>query len=251
MLKARLASYAVGFLTPSAMLGGEPLRAFMINGTSRRRSFATVVIDKTVEICTMSIFTVVAVLFALSRIPMPSSYRAAFLTFIGVIVLLVLFLLVRQRKGMFIGIADALARIGLKFQFIERNRSHLQDIDAHVADFYRHHRRKIPLVALHYALTFFFWVLEIQMTMLFLHVNGVTLFKSFLIITLSNIALLLPTIPGSVGVYEVANIGVFALLGWSASTAMSMAIVRRIVTLVWVGVGLGILWKSPVDIKDL
>lgn len=250
MLKARLASYAVSYLTPSAMLGGEPLRALMVGGSSRRRSMATVVIDKTIEIVTMSFFTIAAVLVALARFSMPRSTRTVFLVFIGVIILLVLFLIVRQKKGMFIGIIDAMAKVGLRFKFIERNRSHIQDIDAHVSDFYRGRRRKMPLVALHYCLTFFFWVAEIFVTMTFLHVPGVTIFKSFLIITLGNVALLLPTIPGSVGVYEVANVGIFALLGWNASTAMSMAIVRRIVTLVWVGVGLLAIWKSPVNIKD-
>jgi uncharacterized protein (TIRG00374 family) len=251
MLKARLASYAVGYITPSAMLGGEPLRALMVKGRSRRRNMATVVIDKTFEILTMSFFTVAAVLIALTRLPMPESYRMIFVVFIGVILLLVLFLLVRQRKGMFIGIIDTMARIGLRFKFIERNRSHIQDIDAHVSDFYGRHRGRIPVLALHNVLAIAFWVGEIYLTLRLLHAPGATVFKSFLVITLSNVALLLPTIPGAVGVYEVASVGVFALLGWNASLAMSMAIVRRIVTLVWVGIGLLAAWTSHVSIKDL
>jgi len=251
MLQARLASYAVSYLTPSAMLGGEPLRAFMINGSSRRRSFATVVVDKTIELVTMSVFTVAAVVFVLSRVPMPPLYRTILLAFIIIVVGLVVFLIVRQRQGMFIGVLDVLAKLRLRLHFLERHRANLRDIDAYVSDFYRRHRRKIPLVALHYVLTFLFWILEIQVTMVFLHIAGVTFGKSFLVITLGNVALLLPAIPAAVGVYEAANVGVFAILGWGATTAMSVALVRRIVTLVWVGIGLAMLGKGRFNLKDL
>jgi hypothetical protein len=140
---------------------------------------------------------------------------------------------------------DALEAEG-RFRFVERNRDKIREIDSYISSFYREHRAKIPLVALLYSVTFLFWAVEIHMTLLFLHVPGLTFVKSLFVITLGNIALLVPTVPASLGVYEITNIGVFALLGWGAAIALSMAIIRRVIMLLWTGIGLLIMAKHQI-----
>jgi len=126
------------------------------------------------------------------------------------------------------------------------NNPFIRAIDSYISAFYREHRAKIPVAALLYSLTFLFWAVEIHMTLLFLHVPGLTFVKSLFVITLGNIALLVPTVPASLGVYEITNIGIFALLGWGAAIALSMAITRRVIMLLWTGIGLLIMAKHQI-----
>jgi uncharacterized protein (TIRG00374 family) len=246
LLEARLVANAISYLTPSAMLGGEPIRALMLDGPGRKKGLASVTLDKTIEIVTMALFTILAVLIALLWIPMPLRLKAVFAGFVGLVLALCLILLAKQRQGFFIWMVDALGKIRIHFRFIERNRDKIREIDSYISAFYREHRAKIPVVALLYSLTFLFWAVEIHMTLLFLHVPGLTFIKSLLVITLGNIALLVPTVPASLGVYEITNIGVFALLGWGAAIALSMAIIRRVIMLLWTGTGLLIMAKHQI-----
>lgn len=179
-------------------------------------------------------------------IPMPLRLKAVFAGFVGLMLALCLVLLAKQRQGFFIWMVKALGKIRIRFRFVERNMDKIREIDSYISSFYREHRAKIPLVALLYSVTFLFWAVEIHMTLLFLHVPGLTFVKSLFVITLGNIALLVPTVPASLGVYEITNIGVFALLGWGAAIALSMAIIRRVLMLLWTGIGLLIMAKHQI-----
>ena len=50
LFAARLAGDAIGYLTPSAQLGGEPIRAMMVNRSNLEKNLASVIVDKTIEI---------------------------------------------------------------------------------------------------------------------------------------------------------------------------------------------------------
>ena len=83
-----------------------------------------------------------------------------------------------------------------------------------------------------------FWVAEIDLTLAALGAPGLTVGRSFLVVTLGAVGLLLPTTPASLGTYEAANLAVFAGLGWSAELSLSLAFVRRFLSLFWAGAGL-------------
>jgi uncharacterized protein (TIRG00374 family) len=241
LFEARIADNAVGFLTPSAMLGGLPVRALMMAGVDRRRVFASVVLDKTIEIFTLAAATVPAMLAAVLLLPMTLSARLVFGLFIVLATALCLAVLAGQRRGFFLGLFDRLARLGVRPRWAEKNRSALLGIDEAIADFHKNHRRAIPAIAALYLLSYFIWAFEIDMTLRFLGAPGLTLIKSLLVVSLGNVALLLPTVPASLGVYEVTNVGVFAVLGWPARLAIAMSVIRRLLALAWTAAGLAVL----------
>jgi uncharacterized protein (TIRG00374 family) len=246
---ARVADHAVSYLMPSAMMGGGPIRAIMVDGSSKRRSFATVVLDKTIEVFTTAFFIILAVAVAIIRIPMSGTSKSFFTAFAALTLVLCGFLLVKQkRSGLFNWGMDTLARFKIRPKFIGSIRHYLRDIDAHISDFYKNHREKIHWLVILYSLTFLLWTIEIHLTLLFLKAPGITLFKSFLIVALGNVAFLLPTVPASLGVYEITNIGIFALLGMGPGIAMSMVVIRRIISLFWTGVGLLAMLKNQVKL---
>jgi uncharacterized protein (TIRG00374 family) len=250
LFEARIADNAVGFITPSAMLGGLPVRALLLPGLDRRRVFASAVLDKTIEIFTLAAASVLAMLAAMIVLPMPGSARLIFGLFIVLASALCLGLLAGQRRGFFLGIIDRLARLGVRPRWVEKIRPSLRDVDDAIAGFHRDHRAAIPAVAALYTLSYFVWAFEIDVTLRFLGAPGLTLVKSLLVVSLGNVALLLPTVPASLGVYEVTNVGVFAVLGWPAGLAIALSIIRRLLALAWTAAGLAVLGLRRRDLED-
>jgi uncharacterized protein (TIRG00374 family) len=250
LFEARLADNAVSFLTPSAMLGGLPVRAMMLEGVDRRRALASVILDKTIEGATMAAYTIMAMLAALLTLPMSDEARLAFIAFIVLAATACVVLLTGQRRGLLLGFFDRLGRLGIRPRWAVRKRDSLEAIDAAVAEFYRDRRPLIPAIVGLYTLSYLVWAVEIHVTLRFLGAPDLTLFKSLLVISLGNVALLLPTVPASLGVYELTNVGVFAILGWPAGLAVALSVIRRLLGLAWTAVGLLLLflrqWKPGV-----
>jgi len=245
LFEARLADNAVSFLTPSAMLGGLPVRALMLEGVDRRRVFASVVLDKTIEALTLAAYTVLAMLAAALVLPMTGAARLVFGVFIVISLALCIAIVVGQRRGLFVGFFDRLARIGVRPRWVEKNRDSLQAVDAALAEFYRDRRPLIPAVVGLYTLSYLVWAVEIDITLRFLGAPDLTFIKSLLVISLGNVAYLLPTVPASLGIYELTNVGVFNVLGWSAGMAVALSVIRRLLALAWTALGLlGLYWRQ-------
>jgi hypothetical protein len=51
-----------------------------------------------------------------------------------------------QRRGLFVGFIDLLARVGIRLSWVEDKRDSLRDVDAALTEFYRERRAKIPAV---------------------------------------------------------------------------------------------------------
>jgi uncharacterized protein (TIRG00374 family) len=245
LFEARLADNAVGFLTPSAMLGGLPVRALMLEGVDRRRVFASVVLDKTIEALTMASYTVLAMLAAVLILPMSGAARLVFGVFIVVASVFCIAVVAGQRRGLFIGVIDLLARAGIRLRWVEDKRDSLREVDVALAEFYRERRAKIPAVVGLYTLAYLIWAVEIDVTLRFLGAPDLTFIKSLLVISLGNVAFLLPGVPASLGVYELTNVGVFKVLGWSAGMAVALSVIRRLLALAWTAFGLlALYWRQ-------
>ena len=235
---ARIAGHAVSYLTPSAYLGGEAARTLLVEGVNRKKVLASVVVDTTFEILALVLFAAggIAVIVAGSMIPVPA--RLGLTAAMIASVLGLIFLVGRQRRGLFTWLIDLLGRVGIRPAFVERNRDKLREVDAHISGFYARGRRAVVSLFLLDLLLHAFWVLEIHLTLRALGAPGLTVGKSFLVVTLGAVGLLLPTTPASLGTYEAANLAVFIGLGWSAGLSLSLALVRRVLALFWAGVGL-------------
>lgn len=139
---------------------------------------------------------------------------------------------------MFAWLVDLLGRIGIRPRFIEKHREKIREVDARISDFYRRGPRAVGGIFVLNALLLSLWVAEIHLTLAFLGAPDLTVPKSFLAVTMGAVGLILPTTPASLGTYEAINLAVFAGLGWSAGLSMSLALVRRSLSLFWAGFGL-------------
>ncbi len=238
LFSARLAGYAVSFLTPGAFFGGEAIRAMMVDTSNRKKCLASIVVDRTLEISAVIFFAVIAAVITVTRIPMPFRAKAILAVLIAFLSVFILFMLAKQRQGFFLWIIDALGKIRIRFKFLQKNMPKIQETDEYISDFYSSHRGTFFAALFLYALAHLFWVVEIYFTLVFMGVEGVTPLKAFIVVSLSVFGFMIPAIPASLGMLEMTNVALFALLGLGAGTGFSMTIIRRILSLVGSAVGL-------------
>jgi len=241
LLSARLAGYAVSYVTPGAFFGGEAIRAIMVDTANRKKCLASIVVDRSLEITAAIFFAEVAGAIALTRLAMPFRAKVVLAVSIALLGTFILFTLAKEKQGFFLWIIAALAKLRIRFKFLQARMPKIQETDEYISDFYRSHRRTFFLVLFFYALAHLFWVSEIYFTLKFIGAAGVTVVKAFLVVSLSVFGFIIPAIPGSLGTLEATNVALFVLLGLGAGTGFSMTIIRRILSLIGSGVGLGLM----------
>ena len=238
LFAARIAGHALSYLTPSSHFGGEAVRALITDCHDRKKCFASIIVDTTLEILTVVLFVIVAVVLAVGRVGLPGRAKFFFIMAAVMAVLAILFILNRQRKGIFIWLLDLLAKIRIRLGVLERNRNKIRQVDDHIADFIKGRRNIwVQAVGLN-GLIVLFWTLEIHLTLTFLGAPETDYLLSFMITTLGTLAFVIPAIPASLGTFELTYVGIFALFGLSSGLAVSVTLVRRLLALFWAGAGL-------------
>ena len=237
ILGARIAGYAVSYLTPAGNIGGETVRIFCLDSVERNKVLATVVVDKTVEFLAGLSTIALAVVFLITEFALPSRQKIELFAAIAGLMLVLIFLVLKQKQGLFTWGLDTLRKIKIRIPFLENRRHKILETDAHIAEFYG--RNKVLFLALFgsYFLQAWLWAAEIYLTFRFLGAETPSFFKCFLIVTLGSFYSFLP-VPGSVGVYELTYVSLFALLHIEMSAGMAVILIRRFVGMIWAGLGL-------------
>jgi len=234
----RMCGHAVSQLTPTAQVGSEATRILMVKSSSKKVSVASVIVDKTIEFLTNIFFTALGVTIIITRIPLPGKIKTFFVVGVVIAALFILFILSKQKRGLLGWVMDIMARIKIRFKFLEKNREKIKETDEHISLFYRNHRGAFLKVFLLYSLLIMLWVTEIHLNLVFIGVRDISFLDTFLIVILGNLAFIFPFIPGSLGIYEATYIGLFALFGMGADVALTLVLIRRIIALLLAGFGL-------------
>jgi putative membrane protein len=236
----RMAGEAVNFTTPSAYLGGEPMKAYLLSRyqVPLVEGMASVVTAKTTMTLAQVLFILMGVGFAWPLVH--RSRDLIVISILGVAMLgfgLGLFLVV-QHRGLFMGILRLLERAGLRIRWPADRESRLQALDDAIRDFYRRDRQGF---ARSFGFFFIGWVtgaMEVWLILYFLgqHVDMVTAF------TLEAMAVFVKGstsfIPGSIGGQEAGSVLLFAAFGYPPAVGVTFAIVRRVREIIWIVVGL-------------
>jgi len=247
---ARIAGFAVNYLTPSANIGGEAARIMLINNKSKKNALASVILDKTIELVATIFFVVGAVAVAIYKIPMPPAQKYIYGGVVLFSVAGMIFILRKQRQGLLKWIIGKLEKFRISFQFIRNNMDKIREIDKNISGFYRHNRRSFYTVLFFYFIYLLVWTSEIYFTLQFLGMTEITFLKSFLIVSLGSVSFFMPVLPGGVGVYELTYLAIFKLLGLSTTFCMALVITRRVIALIWAGIGLIFLTQSGTSDPD-
>jgi uncharacterized protein (TIRG00374 family) len=233
---ARLAGEAFNMTTPTAAVGGEAVKAWLLRGHAPLdATLASVIAAKTTITLGQALYFLLGVVVAWRTGLTGSGLLYGMLWLLGIeAMVLGLFVLV-QTRGMLGWILRLLERFGVH---PARGQATLGRVDDALGQFYRTAPGRLGLsIGFH----FIAWLLGSLETWLILKFLGSEVsLATATVIEAFGTAIKVATflVPASLGVLEGGFVATFATLGLSSTTAITFSLVRRLREAVWVAIGL-------------
>jgi uncharacterized protein (TIRG00374 family) len=243
ILAIRTAGEVVNMTTPTAYVGGEPLKAYLLkkHDVPMVEGLASVIIAKTT-------MTIAEVLFILLGIALGvwllggndssgQTVAAAFLS-VGLLAFGTAAFVFVQRQGLFTWLLEFLRKIGLKIGYLEARGEQLRSLDRTILEFYTYNR---PAFYSSTGLFFLGWMAEaLEVYVIISYLGGPAMALSAISIGALSVFIKGGTffIPGSLGAQDGGNLLLLTAFGYSEVTGITFALLRRFRELVWIGIGL-------------
>jgi len=237
VLRAKMAGFALSYITPSAMIGGEPIRAYMIkeeSGCGWERSFAAVIIDQIIFFFCLFVAMIAGFVLLAEHFSLPMEVFYLFLSvfFLAVFVFYVLYNRILNR-----GAEDPafltylLHKTGLdRLNFVRCRLKSVDITEKSIERFF--HKEKICFFQA------LFWggletLLDVASVALTCFCLGqpfgvMESFGIFFFLTLANFF----PIPGALGSLEFALNFVFNILGMGGGLGLVFSLVYRLINIV-------------------
>jgi uncharacterized protein (TIRG00374 family) len=246
----RLAGAAVSFLTPTAKMGGEPVRAIMLSDKESMAfddSLSTVVIDKTIELTSSGLFFIIGLLAALITYSVSASLRN---TLIGVIVFLTVlisgfFIRVFNGKTFFAWLCTTL-RLD-SFEWFEGPLERLYEFERLVVDFYEDDTKGLVYAVLISLMSWIGMFFEYYFVGLIVGVE-LTALQVFFVFTFVGLAYIVP-VPMAVGTLEAGQVGLFSVIGLGSAIGLGVSLVVRAKDMMVSAYGLVYLFFSGMSVQ--
>ncbi len=243
----RLAAYAMSYITPSAQLGGEPLRVILTidEGIPKNKAVSSTIIDKAFESSVLILFISFGTLTAAfdSNIGMTGK---PFLILISLILIFIVFwFYYTSFKN--IGFLSSLFKIFKisKIKKLKNFENKLNIFEKEMNQFYHENAKEMWKLILISIITISFLLVEHFIVAYFMGVK-LTFLQVFLASTVPYIAYFLP-LPGGIGVLESGHATMFMLLGVNIN-AIAFVFIIRLRDFVLVALGLGRIWYKGLKI---
>jgi uncharacterized protein (TIRG00374 family) len=258
LLAIRTAGEVVNMTTPTAYVGGEPLKAYLLkrHGVPMVEGLASVVTAKTTMTIAQIVFILIGMaagFWLLGTGGSPGRTAMATVASVGLLAFGVGGFVLIQRRGIFTTLLWVLRRIGLGIGLVQPHEEKLLALDRTIAAFYSRNRAGFLSSIL---LFFLGWLAETLEVYVMLRVLGepVTIMAAIAIGALSVFikggAFF---IPGSLGAQDAGNLLLVTTFGYGEVSGITFALLRRFRELVWVTIGLvwlGVMGKVPQEARS-
>jgi uncharacterized protein (TIRG00374 family) len=234
LYSARLAGEAFNLTTPTASVGGEAVKAWLVrHHVPVAEGFTSVIVAKTTITMAQGLLLLVGLPCAWLLLPAGSPLLPLMAWLLVIEVVAVGGFVAVQLSGAFAGGGRALGR----FRVVARLAGGLGRVDDSLGQFYRREPVRLTLSILFH---FLGWVASALEAWLILNLLGfdVSLLTATLIEAFST-AVRFATfmVPASLGALEGGHVALFGALGLGASAGLSFSLVRRLREATWIGVG--------------
>jgi uncharacterized protein (TIRG00374 family) len=243
ILAIRTAGEVVNMTTPTAYVGGEPLKAYLLqrHEIPLVEGLASVVIAKTIMTLAQVLFILVGIVLAFWMLGSSGSsgqiaagaLLSTALLFFGVGAFIFV-----QKRGLFMLGLRVLRGLGLHIAFLEEREDKLRSLDGIILDFYTRYRPAFYASTGLYLLGWLAEAVEVYVIIAYLG-EPANLFSA---ISIGALAVFIKGgtffIPGSLGAQDGGNLLLLKAFGYSDVTGITFALVRRFRELVWIGIGL-------------
>ena len=243
VLAIRTAGEVVNMTTPTAYVGGEPLKAYLLkkHNVPMVEGLASVVIAKTTMTIAEVLFILLGISLAFWTVGADGSSGqmvAAALLSVGLLLFGIAAFIFVQRRGLFTWLLGVLRKIGLRIGYLEAREEKLRSLDRTILEFYTHNRP-----AFYSSTGFFFlgWMAEVlEVYVIISYLGGPAMALSAISIGALSVFIKGGTffIPGSLGAQDGGNLLLLKAFGYSDVTGITFALLRRFRELVWIGIGL-------------
>jgi uncharacterized protein (TIRG00374 family) len=236
----RMAGEAVNSVTPTAAVGGEPLKAYMLRpyGVSGGDGMASVVIAKTALTAAQSLFTALGVAAMLDRLGRPGLALALMVTLLVLSVGFTLGLVWMQRRNPASAVWRWLRRVFPRAAFVTRMEGGVSALDRRLADFYHVERGSFFRAS---SSNMVGWLLGVVETQVMLTLIGypVAWEEALIIEALAQpIRAAAIVVPGGIGTQELGGVWLCTYLGMAEPVAITLWLLKRARELVFDGIGL-------------
>ncbi|MBH0201822.1 MAG: flippase-like domain-containing protein [Nitrospira sp.] len=239
----RTAGEVVNMTTPTAYMGGEPLKAYLLKyyNVPMAEAAASVVIAKTTLTIAEVFYILVGIVIGFLILGAGSSAGqtiTAAVVSVAVLVCSIAGFVFIQQRGLFASMLWLVKKLRLRIPVLETQEEYLRSIDQTILNFYRHHRKAFSVST---GVCFFGWLAESLEVFVIITVLGDSA-SLWSVISIGALAALIKGgtffIPGSLGAQDAGNLLLFQAFGYSDVTGITFALLRRFRELVWIGVGL-------------
>jgi putative membrane protein len=227
--RIRWAGEAVNNVVPTAYVGGEAVKVYLLHkrGLPLARATAGSVISKSVQTLAQLLFISSAALVFYRIGPAEGGFRAGMLGVMlgGLTVVVGLFWL--QRRGLFDSLSRALATLRIRPAALERRREALSRVDRAIGAFYLHHRGHfLRCLGAHLG----GWLLdplEIFLVAQLLHFP-ITWWQALAVEAFVSVAKILGLfVPGALGIQESGIVFLCRAAGLEDAFGLAYALIRR------------------------
>ncbi|WP_255458513.1 lysylphosphatidylglycerol synthase transmembrane domain-containing protein [Nitrospira sp. KM1] len=243
LLAIRMAGEVVNMTTPTAYVGGEPLKAYLLQAdrVPMVHGLASVVIAKTTMTVAQIAFILIGIglgVWALGADRSSGQMAVAALLSAGLLGVGVAAFIFVQRRGLFTWMLGILRALRLRIPFLESREEQLHSLDRTILGFYTDHQAAFYTSAGLYLVGWLAEALEVFVIIILL--GEPAFWWSALSIGALSVFIKGGTffIPGSLGAQDAGNLLLFQAFGYSDVAGISFALLRRFRELVWIGVGL-------------
>lgn len=239
----RTAGEVVNMTTPTAYVGGEPLKAYLLqkSGVPMVEGLASVVIAKTTMTIAQVLFILLGIglgFWILGAQGSSGQVVAAGLLSIGLLAFGTMAFVFVQRRGLFTWILETLRKLGVRIGFLEAREDKLRALDRTILNFYTRHRTAFYAST---GLYFLGWLAEaLEVFVIIYYLGGPADLWSSISIGALSVFIKGGTffIPGSLGAQDGGNLLLLQAFGYSDVTGITFALLRRFRELAWIGIGL-------------
>jgi len=238
---ARMAGEAVNSVTPTATLGGEPVKAQLLRayGVSLSDGLASIVVAKTALMIAQSLFTALGFVGLFVVLGWTAVAALVFVVFAGVLTGMTYLLLHVQQRNPVTALWRGLVRLMPNGRFVQRLEEGAKSIDERLLSFYRSEPESFVKATTWSFLGWLFGVVEVQL-MLTLLDHRISWLEAFVIEAVAQpIRAVAIIIPGGLGAQEWGGV-VFCqtVLGMPEKVAATLWLLKRGRELVFDIVGL-------------
>lgn len=238
MMKYTLAGYAVSYVTPSAKVGGEPLRVYMLkkeHDIDMKIGTSSVILDKFIEFVGTAVFGFIGlvILFFLPELPIYVKLILAGILVVSFYILFILYYRTVTGKGSF---SSLFVKLKLNRIFKTKNFVRtLKAVEKRMGKFFVEHKREFFMASLTYVVYSILAILEFKFLLLSFGIN-VSLSIIVLAIIVWGLANFVP-VPAGLGVLEAGQAGLFSLLEGDGNIGFALSLLMRIRALLFVAIG--------------